>query len=510
MSLTRRQFLKRSLAAAGAVSVPLFVSSHVFGANDEIRIGIVGCGVRGRACTSPRSAEQKGVRDRGHLRSRPRRGWASAPRKIEKNYGYKPDRGRRRPQADGPQGYRRGLDRHDAILARAAHDLGLPGRQARLRARSRWRTSSGKAGRWSTPRGSTTAWCRSARSSRSHEAGHAGDGQVAQGRATSARSSTSPASPTSRGRSIGKRTEPLPIPETLDYDLWCGPARKEPIYRDQLQYDCSFTWNMGDGESCNQGVHEIDMARWLLGETGLPRRTMSIGGRFVFNDAGDVPNTQIIYYDFPDGAVLYEVHNLRAAQGLEGRCPTSAASRTDICVQCEGGYVMIPDGTVFDNAGQEDQARSRGGETTSRTSSRPCAAASAKTSTPTCSEATSRRPSATPATSPTAWASRPRSRDARAVKDTPLFAEMFDRLLVHLKAHEVDADARPSRSGRGWRSTARRSVSRTTPRPTSWSAASTASRTCCRSWTPESVSLVLRPRRCAMDRRTRGRGFTRR
>ena len=113
---------------------------------------------------------------------------------------------------------------------------------------------------------------------------------------------------------IGKRTEPLPIPETLDYDLWCGPARKEPIYRDRIQYDCSFTWNMGDGESCNQGVHEIDVARWLLGETTLPRRVMSIGGRFVFNDAGDVPNTQIIYYDFPSAPILYEVHNLRAGK----------------------------------------------------------------------------------------------------------------------------------------------------------------------------------------------------
>ena len=60
--------------------------------------------------------------------------------------------------------------------------------------------------------------------------------------------------------SCGKRTTPLVIPDYVDYDLWCGPARKEPIFRDRLQYDCSFTWNMGDGESCNQGVHEIDGA----------------------------------------------------------------------------------------------------------------------------------------------------------------------------------------------------------------------------------------------------------
>ena len=66
--------------------------------------------------------------------------------------------------------------------------------------------------------------------------------------------------------SIGKRDTPLPIPDFVDYDLWCGPADNGPIYRDRLQYDCSFTWDKGDGESCNQGVHEIDVARWLLNE----------------------------------------------------------------------------------------------------------------------------------------------------------------------------------------------------------------------------------------------------
>ena len=57
---------------------------------------------------------------------------------------------------------------------------------------------------------------------------------------------------------------PLPIPDSVEYDLWCGPADNGPIYRDRLQYDCSFTWDKGDGESCNQGVHEIDVARWVL------------------------------------------------------------------------------------------------------------------------------------------------------------------------------------------------------------------------------------------------------
>jgi hypothetical protein len=156
-------------------------------------------------------------------------------------------------------------------------------------------------------------------------------------------------------RSIGKRAQPLPIPDTLDYDLWCGPARKEPIYRDRIQYDCSFTWNMGDGESCNQGVHEVDVARWILGYAALPRRTMSIGGRFLFDDAGEVPNTQIIYYDYPEVPILYEVHNLpKNKECLTpekwNTQPDFKGVRVGVCVQCENGYTLGT--TAYDKTGK--------------------------------------------------------------------------------------------------------------------------------------------------------------
>ncbi len=162
--------------------------------------------------------------------------------------------------------------------------------------------------------------------------------------------------------SVGKRTEPLPIPKTLDYNLWCGPADNGPIYRDKIQYDCSFTWDKGDGESANQGVHQIDDARWIMGYTGLPRRTMSIGGRFLFDDAGDVPNTQIICFDYPEAPILYVFYNLPKSK--EYLTPDKWTTQLDfrghrgvgICVQCEGGYVIgtsedDPSITVYDREG---------------------------------------------------------------------------------------------------------------------------------------------------------------
>jgi predicted dehydrogenase len=145
---------------------------------------------------------------------------------------------------------------------------------------------------------------------------------------------------------IGKRTEPLPIPKTLEYDLWCGSANNGAIYRDKIQYDCSFTWDKGDGESVNQGVHEVDIARWILGYVGLPRRVMSIGGRFLFNDAGNVPNTQIICYDYPEAPILYVIYNLPKSKEFltpekwNTQPDFKGAKGVGVSVQCEGGYTM--------------------------------------------------------------------------------------------------------------------------------------------------------------------------
>ncbi len=153
--------------------------------------------------------------------------------------------------------------------------------------------------------------------------------------------------------SVGKRKEPLAIPPEIDYDLWCGPAQKLPIYRDQLHYDCCFDWNTGGGDAVNQGAHQVDVARWLLGENDLPRRVMSIGGRFVFNDVADCPNTQIIYYDFPTAPVLYEMYDMRVAKG-SNQVPKFMNETVGAYVQCEGGSILLRHGArVFDKQGKE-------------------------------------------------------------------------------------------------------------------------------------------------------------
>jgi predicted dehydrogenase len=239
--------------------------------------------------------------------------------------------------------------------------------------------------------------------------------------------------------SCGKRDTPLPIPDTIDYDLWCGPAKKVPIYRDQLQYDCSFDWNTGDGESCNQGVHEVDVARWCLGEKTLPSRAMSIGGRFVFNDACDVPNTQIIYYDFPTAPLLYEVHNLTKSKDSK-EMPTFRGEAVGVIVDCEGGSVSLYRGIAWDNDGKQIKSFGGGGNhfvnfieavRSSRRQDLNADVLEGHLSTAVCHAGNiSYRLGQK--------ASVKQMRDQ--VRDVPLFGQMLERFLEHLQAHEIDFD----------------------------------------------------------------------
>src|SRR5262245_4470723 len=110
-----------------------------------------------------------------------------------------------------------------------------------------------------------------------------------------------------RRPSIGKVTEPQPIPASIDYDLWCGPAPKEPLMRKRLHYDWHWVWPTGNGDLGNQGIHEMDVARWVLGEPALSSKVISVGGRVGYDDDGNTPNTQIVFHDYPAAPLIFEV-----------------------------------------------------------------------------------------------------------------------------------------------------------------------------------------------------------
>jgi len=85
----------------------------------------------------------------------------------------------------------------------------------------------------------------------------------------------------------------------VDYNLWQGPAPELPFNRNRFHYNWHWNWLYGNGDMGNQGVHEMDVARWGLG-VGLPTKISSIGGHFVFDDAQTTPNNQITVFEFPN------------------------------------------------------------------------------------------------------------------------------------------------------------------------------------------------------------------
>lgn len=170
-------------------------------------------------------------------------------------------------------------------------------------------------------------------------------------------------------KSIGKLSEPLKIPETIDYELWCGPAEKRPIYRPKLHYDWHWDFNTGNGDMGNQGIHQMDIARWFLGYDHLSPRILSIGGRLGYEDAGDTPNTQVVIHDYAPAPLIFETRGLPKAkrfqkEGWGSNMDNYRGSRIGVIVQCEQGFVVIPSytaATAYDAEGQEIERWSGGG-----------------------------------------------------------------------------------------------------------------------------------------------------
>jgi predicted dehydrogenase len=99
--------------------------------------------------------------------------------------------------------------------------------------------------------------------------------------------------------SIGHTPE-SPVPAGVNYDLWQGPAQVHPFTKNRFHYNWHWFWDYGNGNLGNQGIHEVDIARWGLGVT-YPTKVSAIGGHFMFEDDQQTPNTLSCAFEFDDG-----------------------------------------------------------------------------------------------------------------------------------------------------------------------------------------------------------------
>lgn len=124
-----------------------------------------------------------------------------------------------------------------------------------------------------------------------------------------------------------------PVPAGVHYDLWQGPAPEHPFTRNRFHYNWHWLWDYGNGDLGNQGIHQLDVARWGLGVT-YPTKVSAIGGHVMFDDDQETPNVINASFEFADGGrkkllnfeVRHWMTNHEAGMGGDGKSPNTVGT----------------------------------------------------------------------------------------------------------------------------------------------------------------------------------------
>ncbi|MCW5963114.1 MAG: Gfo/Idh/MocA family oxidoreductase [Bryobacterales bacterium] len=160
-----------------------------------------------------------------------------------------------------------------------------------------------------------------------------------------------------RRASIGRKPD-TPVPAGVDWDMFCGPAPLRPFNELRFRYNWHWFWDTGNGDLGNQGVHEVGVARWGLGDPSWPVSVYAHGGKFAYDDDQETPNTLLATYDFGGRQLVAEVRGLltgaegfpvrrRGGAPAEGAVAPSAASGSAPRVESQGPHVNVMVGNLF-------------------------------------------------------------------------------------------------------------------------------------------------------------------
>jgi predicted dehydrogenase len=305
--LSRRRFLTRSLAAAGAGFAigGTKSSGRVLGANDTIRIAVAGINGRGAGHVKELS-DLEGVeivclidpdtrtfaKNVAHIQSKGGR----APRTVQDVRHALDDKGLDAITIATPNHWHALLtvwacqaEKDVYVEKPCSHNI-HEGRIAVEAARK-----YGRIVQHGTQSRSSRAWDRAAEVIRS---GKLGKVLVSRGLCYKSRGS------------IGRKPDSDP-PAQLDFNLWLGPAAERPYHANLVHYNWHWFWDYGNGDIGNQGVHQIDVARWMIPGATFPKSVISLGGRFGYSDQGETANTQMCVFDYGDSQLIFEVRGLK-------------------------------------------------------------------------------------------------------------------------------------------------------------------------------------------------------
>lgn len=150
--------------------------------------------------------------------------------------------------------------------------------------------------------------------------------------------------------SIGPRGN-YDVPASVDYNVWLGPAEEQPLTRPRFHYDWHWQWAFGNGDLGNQGIHQMDIARWGLGVDHIGDSVVAYGGRLGYVDAGETANTQVSIHTYGDKSLVFETRGLKT----DALKPTSKGkalgAKIGVIFYGTEGYVVLDrynHGAAFD------------------------------------------------------------------------------------------------------------------------------------------------------------------
>lgn len=303
--LTRRNFVKTSVAAMASITIAGTKSSgRVLGANEAIRIAVVGLNGRGGSHVSE-FGRMEGVQitylvdpdTRTHARRVKQLGNGAAPQTVQDVRRALEDRNVDAISVATPNHWHALMTvwgaqagKHVYVEKPASHNV-KEGRIAlEMTRRHNVIVQHGTQSR------SDNAWINTIAAIKS---GRYGRLLVSRGLVYKRRTS------------IGTRPVGDP-PSQVDFNLWTGPAQRVPFHTNLVHYNWHWFWDFGNGDIGNQGVHQMDIARWAIPNATLPTSVICVGGRFGYTDQGETPNTQVALMDFGPTKLIFEVRGLES------------------------------------------------------------------------------------------------------------------------------------------------------------------------------------------------------
>ncbi|MFP5204529.1 MAG: Gfo/Idh/MocA family protein [Acidobacteriota bacterium] len=158
-------------------------------------------------------------------------------------------------------------------------------------------------------------------------------------------------------KSIGHGV-PAPVPATLDWDLWQGPAPRRDYTSNIQPYNWHWFWIYGTGETLNNGTHEVDVCRWAL-DAGYPRSVSSTGGRYQFHDDWQFYDTLVTSFDYGDKMISWEG---KSCQGMK----FYHRDRGSVIMGATGSVLVDRDGyEIYDLHGHKTSEFKTGKQTSS-------------------------------------------------------------------------------------------------------------------------------------------------